>query len=150
MKNYISLSFLILSLSLFLTMSCGKKVVQAGKKETVEPMISNEKAAPFKFTDANFEASALGSGVSVVDFWAEWCGPCRMITPIIEDLSKKYEGQAIIGKLNVDFNGETARKYGIRSIPTILVLKDGEIFHKHVGVITKSALASKIDEALGN
>jgi thioredoxin 1 len=105
----------------------------------------------FEFTDANFEGAALAEGsVSVVDFWAEWCGPCRMVTPIIDELAGEYEGKATVGKVNVDNNAETSRKYGVRSIPTILVLKDGEIFHKHVGTITKAALAAKIDEALAN
>lgn len=103
----------------------------------------------FEFTDANF-AEASKEGVAVVDFWAEWCGPCRMVTPIIDELAGEYEGKATVGKVNVDSNSETSASYGVRSIPTIIVLKDGEIFHKHVGVITKAALAAKIDEALAN
>ena len=104
----------------------------------------------FEFTDANFQEAALEGGVSVVDFWAEWCGPCRMVTPIIEELAGEYEGKATIGKVNVDNNAEVSRKYGVRSIPTILIIKDGEIVDKHVGTITKSALADKIDAALAN
>lgn len=102
----------------------------------------------FEFTDANFQETALEKGVAVVDFWAEWCGPCRMVTPIIEELAGEYEGKATIGKVNVDSNAETSRKYGVRSIPTILILKDGEIVDKHVGTITKAALAEKIDAVL--
>jgi len=103
----------------------------------------------FEFTDANFEESALNnSGVSVVDFWAEWCGPCRMVTPIIEELSTEYEGKAVIGKLNVDTNKGVSMKYGIRSIPTILILKNGEVVEKHVGVATKQALTEKINAHL--
>jgi thioredoxin 1 len=102
----------------------------------------------FEFTDANFNDTALAGGVSVVDFWAEWCGPCRLIGPIIEDLSKDYDGKATIGKVNVDDNPEVAMKYGIRSIPTILILKDGEIVDKHVGTTTKATLADKIEAAL--
>ncbi|HMV24827.1 MAG TPA: thioredoxin, partial [Saprospiraceae bacterium] len=90
----------------------------------------------FEFTDDNFQDSALNGGVSVVDFWAEWCGPCRMITPIIEDLSKDYDGKATIGKLNVDDNPNVSMKYGIRSIPTILFIKNGEVVDKQVGVTT--------------
>ena len=97
-----------------------------------------------QFTDSNFEESALSGGVSVVDFWAEWCGPCRLIGPIIDDLAVSYEGKANIGKVNVDENPEISLKYGIRSIPTILIIKDGEVVDKQVGVTTKAALDAKI------
>lgn len=102
----------------------------------------------FEFTDQNFQESALAEGVSVVDFWAEWCGPCRLITPIIEELSGEYEGKATIGKLNVDDNPEVSMKYGVRSIPTILFIKDGEVVDKHVGTATKATLMEKIDAHL--
>ncbi|MEZ5044202.1 MAG: thioredoxin [Saprospiraceae bacterium] len=101
----------------------------------------------FEFTDINFDTKAT-EGVTVVDFWAEWCGPCRMIGPIIEELSTEYENKALIGKVNVDDNPEISMKYGIRSIPTILILKDGEVVDKQVGVTTKKVLAQKIDAAL--
>jgi thioredoxin 1 len=103
----------------------------------------------FEFTDSNFKTEAIEiEGVAVVDFWAEWCGPCRMVTPIIEDLSKEYEGKATIGKVNVDVNPEVSQQFGIRSIPTILILKNGEIVDKHVGVISKPALKEKIEAYL--
>ena len=103
----------------------------------------------FEFTDTNFQESALDSkGVAVVDFWAEWCGPCRMITPIIEELAKDFDGKATIGKLNVDSNPQVSMKYGVRSIPTILILKDGEVVDKQVGVTTKQALEAKINAHL--
>lgn len=103
----------------------------------------------FEFTDANFKDTVLEKdGVAVVDFWAEWCGPCRMIGPIIEELSKEYDGKATIGKVNVDHNPEISMKYGIRSIPTVLVLKNGEIVDKQVGVTTKKVLTDKIEAAL--
>ncbi len=108
----------------------------------------------FEFTDTNFQEAALEQkGVSVVDFWAEWCGPCRMITPIIEELYNEYKDAGksdvvTIGKVNVDHNPQVSSKYGIRSIPTILILKNGEIVDKHVGVTTKAALQKKIEEQL--
>ena len=82
----------------------------------------------FEFTDSNFQETALADDkLAVVDFWAEWCGPCRMVTPIIEELSQDYKDQALIGKVNVDDNPEVSMKYGVRSIPTILFIKNGEI-----------------------
>ena len=105
----------------------------------------------FEFTDANFaEATSTKDQVTVVDFWAEWCGPCRMITPLIEQLSEEYKGDAVVGKLNVDNNPEIAQKFGVRSIPTIIFLKNGEIVDKQVGVTSKAALAAKIDAALAH
>lgn len=99
-----------------------------------------------EFTDSNFEDKVLNSGnVTVVDFWAQWCGPCRAIAPIIEELADEYAGTALVGKVDVDANQELAMQYSIRSIPTILILKDGEVVEKHVGAITKPALKSKID-----
>ncbi len=99
----------------------------------------------FEFTDTNFQESALESDkLVVVDFWAEWCGPCRLVTPIIDELSKDYEGKAVIGKVNVDHNAQVASKYNVRSIPTILFLKGGEIVDKQVGATTKAALEQKI------
>jgi thioredoxin 1 len=97
-----------------------------------------------EFTDNNFKEKALSGGVAVVDFWAEWCGPCRLIGPIIEDLSKEYEGKATIGKVNVDDNPEISMKYNIRSIPTVLFIKDGEIVDKQVGATTKANLEAKL------
>lgn len=102
----------------------------------------------FEFTDSNFEQSALSGGIAVVDFWAEWCGPCKIVTPIIDTLSDDYEGRATIGKVNVDDNPEISMKYGVRSIPTIIFIKDGEVVDKHVGVATKATLESKIEGLL--
>ena len=103
----------------------------------------------FEFTDSNFnEVAVEKGGVAVVDFWAEWCGPCRMIAPIIEELSHEYEGKVVIGKVNVDDNPEVSMKYGIRSIPTVLILKDGQVVDKQVGVTSKKVLTDKIEAYL--
>ena len=100
----------------------------------------------FEFTDSNFLESALAKdGVAVVDFWAEWCGPCRLVGPIIDELSKEYEGKVTIGKLNVDHNPQVSMQFGVRSIPTILFIKEGQIVEKHVGTATKATLKQKID-----
>ncbi|WP_159522551.1 thioredoxin [Sunxiuqinia indica] len=99
--------------------------------------------------DANFEEVVLKSDKPVlVDFWAEWCGPCRMVAPVVEELSQDYEGKLLVTKVDVDSNPETATKFGIRNIPTILFFKDGEIVDKHVGAAPKSALATKVDALL--
>ena len=103
----------------------------------------------FEFTDGNFATTALeGDKLSVVDFWAEWCGPCRMVGPIIEELAKEYDGKALIGKVNVDSNPEISMKYGIRSIPTILFIKNGEVVDKHVGTASKASLEEKISSLM--
>ena len=102
----------------------------------------------FEFTDSNFEEKALNSGVAVVDFWAVWCGPCRMVAPVIEELATDYGDNVLVGKLDVDSNPETSMKYNVRSIPTILILKDGEVVDKHVGTATKGQLKQKIDAVL--
>lgn len=96
--------------------------------------------------DTNFEEVVLKSDKPVlVDFWAEWCGPCRMLTPLVEELYTEYEGKAVVTKVDVDSSPETAAKFGIRNIPTILFFKNGEIVDKQVGAVPKSTLAAKLD-----
>ncbi|MDR1584897.1 MAG: thioredoxin [Prevotellaceae bacterium] len=101
-----------------------------------------------EFTDASVKELIESGKPVVVDFWAEWCGPCRMLGPIIEELAKDYDGKVTIGKLNVDDNDETPEIYGVRNIPTLLFFKDGKLVDKQVGVAQKSALASKVDALL--
>jgi thioredoxin 1 len=102
-----------------------------------------------EFTDANFEELALKSDKPVVvDFWAEWCGPCRMITPYIEQMAVEFEGKAIIGKVNVDNSPGVAARFGIRNIPTVLFIKNGEVKDKQVGAVGKSALVQKLEALL--
>lgn len=104
---------------------------------------------PFTFTDGNFDAEALKSDVPViVDFWAAWCGPCRMIAPIIEELAGEYEGKVKVGKLDVDENQQTAIKYGVRSIPTVLFFKGGKVAETIIGAVSKSMFAEKITKLI--
>jgi thioredoxin 1 len=97
-----------------------------------------------ELTDANFEQIITSDMPVLVDFWAEWCGPCKMIGPVVEELAGDYEGKAVVGKLNVDENPQTAAKFGIRSIPTLLVFKGGQVVDKQVGAVPKSVLAQKL------
>ncbi len=97
-----------------------------------------------EFTDSNFQETVLDSEkVAIVDFWAEWCGPCRIVGPIVEELAKEYEGKANIGKVNVDDNPGISQQYGIRNIPTILFIKNGEIVDKQVGAASRQVLEQK-------
>lgn len=99
-----------------------------------------------EITDANFEELVMNSDKPVVvDFWAEWCGPCRMIGPIIEEMSGEYDGKAIIGKVNVDNNPGVSAQFGVRNIPTVLFIKGGEVADKSVGAVPKAQLVSKLD-----
>ena len=99
-------------------------------------------------TDANF-AETIGGGMPVmVDLWATWCGPCRMIAPLVEELASEYDGKVVIGKCNVDENQEVPMKYGIRNIPTLLFFKNGELVDRMVGAASKADIAKKLDTLL--
>ncbi|WP_062054533.1 thioredoxin [Aquimarina longa] len=102
-----------------------------------------------EITDATFDEVVLKSEKPVlVDFWATWCGPCRMVGPIIEQISEEYDGKAIVGKVDVDANQEFAAKYGVRNIPTVLVFQNGEVVGRQVGVSPKNVYAEALDSLL--
>lgn len=102
-----------------------------------------------KFDDAVFESEVLKSDIPVlVDFWAPWCGPCRMIAPVVEEISSSYSGRIKVGKLNVDENHETTMKYGIRSIPTIIIFKNGQALEQLIGAVPKTEIERLISRAL--
>ena len=101
------------------------------------------------FTDANFKKEVLESNLPImVDFWASWCGPCKMIAPHIDELAKEYVGKMKIGKVDVDTNSKVATEYGVMSIPTIIFFKNGKIMSQHVGAVSKFDLKRKIEENL--
>jgi thioredoxin len=104
---------------------------------------------PITVTDSNFEQEVIKSDKPVlIDFWAVWCGPCKIIAPIVEEVANEYEGKAKIGKLDVDNNQETAIKYGVRSIPTLLIFKDGKLKDTIIGAVPKGQIVQKLNAAL--
>ena len=104
-----------------------------------------------ELTDANFETEVLNSDVPVlVDFWAPWCGPCKMVAPIVEEIAGEYDGKVKVGKLNTDDSKETAIKYGIMSIPTLMIFKNGEVSERIIGAQPKQAITEKLDTVLAN
>ena len=99
-----------------------------------------------EFTEENFESLAVKSDKLVmIDFWAEWCGPCRMVGPLVDELAAEYDGKALVGKVNVDLHGGIAAQFGVRNIPTIIFLKNGELVDKVVGAVPKDQLIEKLD-----
>jgi thioredoxin 1 len=106
--------------------------------------------ADLKFTDQNFKTEVLESKTPVlVDFWAEWCAPCRIVSPIVEELAKEYEAKLKVGKLNVDENGAIAQGYGVMSIPSLLIFKNGQVVKTMIGAQSKDNFKREIDAALG-
>lgn len=102
-----------------------------------------------KFTDGNFEQEVLKADqLAIVDFYADWCGPCKMLGPVIEQLADEYEGKVKIGKLNVDESPAIAQKYGVMTIPTVLFFKNGEVVHKHIGLEKKEVFEEKMKELM--
>ena len=100
----------------------------------------------YEFSDANFQTDVIGNDkLTVIDLWAEWCGPCKLMTPVVEELSTEYEGRAVIGKPNVDNNPEVPSQFNVRGIPTFLIFKNGELKEKIVGAQTKQYLKDKIE-----
>lgn len=103
----------------------------------------------YVFTTAGFEEEVLHSDMPVlVDFYADWCGPCKMMAPVVEELAAEFSGKAKVGKLNVDQNPEIAQQYGVMSIPTLLIIKDGQVFYKAIGVQSKQTIADALRKAL--
>jgi thioredoxin 1 len=108
----------------------------------------SENAKYVTLTEENFDRVLSENSVVAVDFWATWCGPCKMIAPVIEELANDFDGKAIIGKVDVDENEPLAMRFGIMSIPTVLIFKDGEMVDKHVGFRQKTQLADAINNVL--
>ena len=104
---------------------------------------------PIEMTDTNFKHEVLESSTPVlVDFWAEWCGPCKMIAPVVEQVAKEFDGKLKVGKVDVDSNQQTSMQFGIRSIPTLLIFKNGRVVEQIVGAVPKQALMDKVSKHL--
>lgn len=144
---FISLSLVLLSCKNHKKEDNGKNI-QMEDNQVINNKNKEKKIMALEITDATFEDVLKSDKPVVIDFWAEWCGPCRMVGPIVEELATEYDGKVVIGKVDVDNNDEITSKYGIRNIPTILFIKNGEVVDKQVGAAQKSALVEKIDGLL--
>jgi thioredoxin 1 len=118
------------------------------EKENLILISKNERIMAFEFTDSNYKEVIESGKPVVVDFWAPWCGPCKMVAPIIEELAQEYEGKVVIGKCDVDDNDDMASEFGIRNIPTVLFFKDGKQVDKQVGAVAKPKYVEKINNIL--
>jgi thioredoxin 1 len=106
---------------------------------------------PIEITDANFEEEVINSEVPVlIDFWAIWCGPCKVIAPVVEEIASEYEGKIKVGKLDVDHNPNSAVQYGIRSIPTLLIFNDGKVSDQLIGALPKAQIVERVQKVLSN
>jgi thioredoxin 1 len=145
MKSPLLFSLIVPVMILFIT--ADHRIASNGSPENSITVINDNKGGALEFTDANFQSKVLAADkLTLVDFWADWCGPCRTMGPVVEDLAKEYKGKVNIGKLDVDNNPNVCQKYGITSIPTILFIKNGKVVDRTVGVYSKSKLIKKIKE----
>lgn len=124
-------------------------LVTPGKRSINFFLLKGIQMKPVEITDQNFETEVIKSDKPVlIDFWAVWCGPCKLIAPIVEELANEYDGKVKIGKLDVDSNQETSIKFGVRSIPTLLLFKDGNLKDTIIGAVPKSKIVEKLNAAL--
>jgi thioredoxin 1 len=124
-----------------------KRKLEGLKKNIVR--VKNPSIGPVHVTDATFDSFVRENSICVVDFWAEWCYPCRMLSPIIDEIAKEYAGKASFGKLNVDENPETPKRFGISGIPTLLIFKDGQLTGKIVGAVPKQRIEAELHKLAG-
>ena len=103
---------------------------------------------PIEITDSNYEEIISSGKPVIIDFWAEWCGPCRIIAPVVEEMANDYDGKVVVGKVDVDNNPSITAKFGVRSIPTLLIFKDGQVVDKQIGAVPKSILSKKLEAQL--
>lgn len=148
-----TLSLLLVSILISFSACTGSNASnqsESNSEKEVNNSLNNKdkKAMALEITDATFEDLLKSDKPVVIDFWAEWCGPCRMVGPIVDELAAEYEGKVTIGKVDVDNNDEIAAKYGIRNIPTILFIKNGEVVDKQVGAVQKAVLQEKVENLL--